>query len=417
MWVRLTNRTALACVLLAVGNAVYADTSIDFEQAIARTLESNPTLLAWGHQISAQHGRIQYAGTHPGVELGMELENAVGTGEYSGLDRAEATIRLAWVLERGKRERRVAAARAGLSLLESEADITRLDAAAETARLYLQSLAHQAQVELNDEAVTVAEQTVAIVQKRVQAGRASRADLARAEVDLVRIRLRREDLEHELGTSIRRLAAQWGETSPTYTSVRGDLGDLPKPDSFEALLARIDGNPAIRRFLSERRFRETELRRIEADAKPDWKVTVGVRHLQNTSDQALVAGITIPLGAGKRNEGRVAAARADLARSDADRAVTRINLETRLFALYEALEHSLHQATTLQDDILPRVEEVLTETQRAYELGRYSYLELRTARDDALQARTEVVAALIDAHRNVIDIEALTGATLSSPTR
>lgn len=424
MWVHLTNRVALGCLLLILGNTAVAESEsslasemMGFDRAIAKTLESNPALLAFGYQIEAQQGRILQSGMRPSAELGVMLENAVGTGQFSGIDGAEATISLAWSLERGKRQRRVDAARAGLSLLESEAELKRLDAAAETARIFLMTLARQAEVDLADEAVDLAEKTVAVVRKRVQAGRTAKADLARAEVDLSRMQLEREDLEHELLTSIRGLAAQWGETRPAFTSVRGNLADLPQPDSFAELLARVEKNPGLRRFLSERRLREAELRRIEADAKPDWRLTAGVRQMQLTDDQALVAGITIPLGAKKRNQGNTAAARADLARSDADRAAARIQVETRLFALYEELKHSLHRATTLHDDILPRVENVLSETQRAYEIGRYSYFELRVAQDDALQARTEVTVALIDAHRNILEIEALTGATLSSPTR
>jgi cobalt-zinc-cadmium efflux system outer membrane protein len=423
MWVKLTNHVALGCLLLALCNATVAqsqstaEVTIDFDKAIAKTLESNPALLAFGYQIEAQQGRLMQSGIRPGVELGVVLENAVGTGDFSGVSGAEATITLAWSLERGKRERRVDAARAGLSLLESEAELRRLEAAAETARIFLMTLANQSQVELADEAVDLAEKTVAVVRKRVQAGRTAKADLARAEVDLARMQLEREDLEHKLLTSIRSLAAQWGETRPGFTSVRGNLADLPEPDGFAELLARVEQSPNLRRFLSERRLREAELRRIEADAKPDWRFTAGVRQIQLSDDQALVAGITIPLGAKKRNQGNTAAARADLARSDADRAATRIQIETRLFALYEELKHSLHRAIALRDDILPRVESALSETQRAYEMGRYSYFELRAAQRDALQARTQVTVALIDAHRNVLEIEALTGAALSSPTR
>ncbi|MGK0172885.1 MAG: cobalt-zinc-cadmium efflux system outer membrane protein [Gammaproteobacteria bacterium] len=423
MWVKFTNRVALGCLLLALCNATVAQSpstaeeAIDFDKAIAKTLESNPALLAFGYQIEAQQGRLMQSGIRPGVELGVMLENAAGTGDFSGVSGAEATISLAWSLERGKRERRVDAARAGLSLLESEAELRRLEAAADTARMFLMTLANQAEVDLSDEAVDLAEKTVAVVRKRVQAGRTAKADLARAEVDLSRMQLEREDLEHELLTSIRSLAAQWGETRPAFTGVRGNLADLPEPDSFAELVARVEQSPNLRRFLSERRLREAELRRIEADAKPDWRLTAGVRQLQLSDDQALVAGITIPLGAKKRNHGNTAAARAEIARSDADRAATRIQIETRLFALYEELKHSLHRAITLRDDILPRVESALSETQRAYEMGRYSYFELRAAQDDALQARTEVTVALIDAHRNVLEIEALTGATLSPPTR
>lgn len=417
MWIHLAHRIALAAAVLVMTDVVVAEDTIDFEQAVAKTLESNPALVSLGYQIEAQSGRIQQAGTGPGVELGVLLENAVGTGDFSGVSSAEATISLAWSLERGKRERRVDAARAELSLLESEADLRRLEAAAETARMFLMTLANQADADLADEAVNLSEKTVAVVRQRVQAGRTAKADLARAEVDLLRLKLEREGLEHELQTSIRSLASQWGETRPTFTSVRGNLADLPEPDSFAELLARVDQSPNLQRFLSERRLREAELRRVEADAKPDWRLTAGVRQMQISDDQALVAGITIPLGAKKRNQGNLATARAELARTDADRAATRVQIETRLFALYEELKHSLHRAITLRDDILPRMESALAETQYAYELGRYSYFELRAAQDDTLRARTDVTVALVDAHRNILEIEALTGAALSSPTR
>lgn len=421
MWVLLTKRTLLACLFSILGTTAFAESnvaeSIDFNQAILRTLESNPELRAFGYALEAQKGRVTQASIRPGIELGIDIENAAGTGEFSAAGGAEATISLAWSLERGKRERRTETARAGLSVLRSEAELMRLEASANTARLYLSSLAHQAEVELSDEAVKLAQQTVSAVRRRVDAGRSTKADLARAEVTLSRMELQREDLAHELRTSIRQLAAQWGETNPDIKAVRGNFSELPTPDSFAELLARVDQNPDLRRYLSEKRLREAELRQAEANAKPDWRITAGVRHLQRSDDQAFVAGITIPLGAKKLNRGQVATARADLARSEAGRVAASVQIETRLFALYEGLEHSLHRAIALRDDILPRVELALAETQRAYELGRFSYFELRAAQNDALQARMEVTVALIDAHRNIIEIEALTGAALTSPTR
>ena len=130
MWVHLTNRIALGCLFLALSNTVLAEEAVDFDAAIARTLESNPGLVSFGYQVEAQQGLIRYSGMRPGVELGIDLENAVGTGAYSGVDAAEATISLAWSLERGKRQRRVDAAQASLSLLEADAELKRLDVAA-----------------------------------------------------------------------------------------------------------------------------------------------------------------------------------------------------------------------------------------------------------------------------------------------
>ncbi len=423
MWVRLTNRVALGCLLLAFSNATVAqststtDDTISFDIAIKKTLEKNPALLAFGYQIEVQRGRVLQSELRPNPELGIILENVAGTGPFSGVDGAEVTISLAWVLERGKRERRIDASRAGVSLLETEAEIKRLDAAAETARMYLQSLANQAQLSQTHEAVRLSAKTVLAVRKRVQAGRTPAADLARAEVELSRMRLEREDLEHELETSLRRLAAQWGDTQPTFTRVSGNMAELPTLDSFSSLLARIDENPSLARYMSEHRLREAELRLAQQGAKPNWRVTAGIRQLQQTDDQAFMAGIIIPLATRNRNQGRIAAARAALAMTDASRTATRVAIETQLFALYQELQHSLHRATTLRDEILPRVEKALAETERAYEMGRYSYFELRIAQADALRARTAVIIAIIDAHRNTIEIERLTGATLSSPAR
>lgn len=426
MWVPLTPRAVLACLLLTAGGTAMAQSdnapttqTVGFDEAIAKTLESNPELRAFGYTIEAQHGRILQANLRPPVAVDVEIENVLGTGDFSGTDLIQATVSLVWALERGKREHRVAASRAGLTLLESEAEVMRLDEAAETARRYLESLALQAGIELAAEAIAFSAETVDAVRQRVEAGRDTMADLARARVDLSRRRLEHEDLSHVHLTAIRRLAAQWGESPPAFTTVGGDIADLPAPDTFQELLARTDRNPQLRRLLSERRLREAELRRAESEARQDWRLLAGVRHarLGNDSDQSLVALFSIPFGGEKRNAGNVARARADLKRSDADRAATRVRVETELFALYEELQHSLHRATTLRDEVLPNVEIALVETQRAYRAGRYSYLELRIAQDEALLARQEFVEASIDAHRYAIDIESLTGTALSSPVR
>ena len=117
-----------------------------------------------------------------------------------------------------------------------------------------------------------------------------------------------------------------------------------------------------------------------------------------------------------RNQGRIAAARANMAKTDADQAAVRLQIQTQLYALYQELEHSLHRAEVLRQEILPRVEKALLDTQRAYDAGRYDYFELRVVQAEMLNGRTALVEASIDAHRNVLEIERLTGTTLSFST-
>ena len=422
MRVSLMCRIGAGCLLVLTGVGLPTEpvsasegASISLEEAIERTLARNPSLVAFGYQMEAQQGRVVQSMLRPNPELGVMVENVLGTGDHSSFNAAETTLSLGWILERGKRTHREAAARAGVSMLESEAEVRRLDVVAETARLLLDSIANQERLVRMGEAVVLAEQTVAAVAQRVQAGRAPDADLARAEAGLARTGLALEDLEHELLTANHRLAAQWGDTLPDFERVAGDIGQLPAAESFAALLSRIDKNPDLSRYLTQQRLREAELRQAQAEARPDWRVNTGIRRFEQSDDQAFVAGITIPLAMRDRNEGRIAEAHARLAMTEADKAATRLTIETQLFALHQGLQHSLHRTSVLRDEVLPRVEQALMDTQMAYASGRYGFLELQLVQAEVLEARTALVEASIDAHLHRIEIERLTGTAMQFP--
>ena len=416
MWISFSRAVNAWVVLLALAMGVRAETaslldvqSISLDDAIAKTLASNPELLAFGYQLEAAQGRVQQAGLAPNPELSVAVEDALGTGDFQGIESAETTISLAWVFERGVREYRVTAAQADASLFGIEAEILRVDIAAETARRYLTVLANYARAATVSEAVRLAEETVSAVQRRVEAGRTPQADLSRAEAELAFAKLAQEDTEHELIIARHRLAAQWGETKPEFTSVQGDPFALPDAEPFEGLRKQVEQNPELARYLSKERLAEAELRLAQAQRKPAWQARIGVRRFNFTDDHALVVGITIPLAVRNRNEGRIAESRALIAQTRAGAAAARVRIETTLFVLYEALQHSLHRANALRREVVPRLEAALVETRAAYELGRYSYLEWHAVQTELIEARHELIEASIEAHRNVIEIERLTG--------
>lgn len=423
MWELLTRQICVCLFLVLFSAIVRAESSlvgdgqtIGLYEAVARTLARNPELVAFGYQLQAQDGRVLQAGLAPNPELILTVENVLGTGEFSGTDAAETTLSIAWILERGVRQRRLDTARAGVSLLEVEADIIRLDAAAETARWFFSCLSNQARMVNAMEAVQLAHETVNAVRKRVTAGKSPQAELARAQAELARMELKREDIEHESVSANRRLAAQWGETEPRFTRVNGDLLTLPNPESFTTLKTRVDQNPELARFLSKKRVDEAELSLAKTQRKPSWRVSAGVRRFEFSDDEALVANITLPLALRNRNQGRIAEAQANLAQTNADATAARIRNETLLFVIYQELQHSLHRVRTFRDDVIPRFEQALTDTRSAYELGRYSYFEWRTVQEDLLEARSALLEASVDAHQKAIEIERLTGVRIAQPT-
>ncbi len=416
MWIPLSRAVSTWAVLLTLATGVRAETvslldvqPISLDDAIAKTLASNPELLAFGYQLEAAQGRVQQAGLAPNPELAVSVQDVLGTGDFQGIDSAETTISLAWVFERGVREYRVTAAQASASLFGTEAEILRVDIAAETARRFLTVLANYARAATASEAARLAEETVSAVRRRVEAGRTPQADLARAEAELAFAKLAQEDIEHELVIARHRLAAQWGETKPKFTFLRGDPFVLPGAIPLESLRKQVEQNPEMARYLSKERLAEAELRLAEAQRKPAWEAHVGVRRFDFTDDHALVTGITIPLAVRNRNQGRISEAHAFIEQTRAGAAAARVRIETTLFVLYEALQHSMHRANVLRSEIIPRLESALVETRAAYELGRYSYLEWRVVQAELIEARRELIEASIDAHRHVIEIERLTG--------
>lgn len=408
-----------ACMLLLLSNSAAASdpptqlASISLEDSIARTLADNPELRAFGYQLTIDRSLVQQAGLPPNPDLLVTVEGALGTGDHTGFESAETTVSLGWVFERTLRESRVGTAMASESLTAADIEILRVEAAAETASRFLDLLAYQARAVTAKDAVELAEQTVEAVQRRVDANRAAEADLARAKAALAFAELDQEDIRHELSTARHRLAAQWGSTQPDFLEAQGSPYQLPTTLPRSQLKLQAEQNPMMRRYLSKQRLDEAQIRLAEAQRKPGWRGVLGLRRFESTDDVALVTGFTIPLAMRNKNQGNIAAAQAAAEQTFAQAEATRVEIETTLYVLDEALQQSLHVARTLRDQVIPLINSALTETRAAYESGRYSYFDWQSVQAELIGARNALTEASIEAHRNVIEIERLTGTRLA----
>ncbi len=389
--------------------------NINLPQAISKTFTHNPALKAFSYEVKAQQGRELQAGMSASPEFNIAVEDALGSGAFKSADSAQFTLNIGWVLEGEIRQSYIDEARAGALSLSTETNIKRLDAAAETARLYLICLAQQARLINADKTWKLANETVIAVNKRVTAGKTPDAELERARAELARRNLDREKITYQLSSAIRLLAAQWGETDPEFTKVEGDIFNTPQALSFETLKNRLEQSPDFLRLMSDKRLKKTRLKLAQSQSNPEWKVNLGVRHFERTNDQALVADISIPFGERSRNSGRIRTAQENLSQTQALQDELRVRIETTLFILSQELQHSLHRVETYREKIIPRLETALSQTRRAYDLGRYSYLEWRSVQAELLNARTSLIEDSIAAHLKVIEIERLTGVSMIKP--
>lgn len=411
---------ARVCLSLLIGISSYSLAQeslqappLDLQDAIVRSLHSNPDLKAFAYELEAQLGRVRQAGARRNPEVNLLVENALGTGVRSGINSAETTLSMGFLIEHDARQRRIDAARASSQLLEVETTVRRLDVAAEATRRYLAILDAQAQIDELDRAVQLGEQTLAAVQARVRSAKAPQAEEARAYAQLAQLRVLREEFDHGLAIARQRMAALWGERNPDFGAAQGSLLTLPTLQAYEVFVERLERNPTFEQLLSERRLREAEVRVAESRRRSPWEVTAGVRRFEDQNDHALVLGFNVPLPNRNLAEGAVATARAQAAQIDARHAALRAQLDSELFALYQQLRHSYEVVQLLRDDVLPRMEVAVEQSRYAYERGRYGYIEWVAAQRELLDQRRALLEASTDAHRVRIEIERLTGAALS----
>src|SRR5262245_40610840 len=298
MWTASTRFiSACLCFSILAALPVWAQPQsvVTLPEALERTLERNPTLIAHGYGKQGVEGQVEQSRLRPNPDMHVTVQDVLGSGVYHAVDSAETTVSLEWVLERGVRERLIEAAESNVAAYQADVEVHRLDAAAETAHHFVECLLLQARLVTRAEGVRLAQQTVEAVRRRVNATSAPEAELARAEAELARTEILQEDVEHELLSAYRELSAQWGATVPDFATVGGEIAPPPELEPYEEIVARVDRNPELLQFVSQQRLDEAELRLEQARSRPSWHVSGGVRRYEATDDQALVAGLTVPL--------------------------------------------------------------------------------------------------------------------------
>jgi outer membrane protein, heavy metal efflux system len=386
---------------------------LSLRQAVALALQHNPQLRSFAYELRAQDARVAAAGLKPPIELGFQLEDFAGSGDLGRFESAQVTLSLSQVIELGgKRELRVNSAQAARDALDVAQQSRQLDVVAEVGRRFIHVAADQEQLRMTRLATQLARDTLAATEQRVNAAKAPVVELRRARIALTRAEVEEEHAEHELLTSRRQLAAMWGDTGVRFASAQADLYRLPEPGSFDALLRASEQNPDLLRFASETRIRDAELRLAESRIRGDVSLSAGIRHLQDGRDQALVAGLSLPLFAHSRAQAEIAEAQALRAQVEANRDDHRLRLQAQLFELYQELRHAITEAEALRTSVVPEMEAALQDTRYAFERGRYSYLEWVDAQRELVEVRHALIQSARNAHVYRVEIERLTGAPL-----
>lgn len=384
-------------------------------QALALALMQNPGLKGVSYEIRAREAAALQASLLPNPELTVEMENFGGSGEVRGFGATESTLQLSQFIElSGKRKKRSEVAALGSDAAALKYQEKRLGLFTAVVKDFVEVLTAQRRVALKEELLQVSEQFLHSIQKRVEAGKVSPAEISRARVAHSTVQIELEQAQQELASARQRLAANWGSTRPQFQKVTGELEKIPALPPQEKLQTLLANHPGLARWKTMLRQQEVRLSLEKSLRVPDPTLSGGVRYLGETDDRALVFGLSLPIPLFNRNQGGIPEAEYRLRQAEQYRQVFELNLRTRFSEIYHRLSAFSREIHTLKSSSLPEAQNAYQVIYRGYLMGKFSFLDLLDARRTLFRIRSRYLNALQGYHTGVAELEQLIGQSLKS---
>jgi len=417
MWMRLAALAAIAFVPCVYAQGTTPAAPLTLDDAIARVAQYHPDLRLAQAQRPVWEARRDAAGLSPPVTVGVELENALGTGDTRGFDAAEVTVTLAGVLERGgKLDARRAVAQANLDSLAPQRETARLDLMAEVARRYLAVTDARQQLRIAETDIEQRRRAVAAARLRLQAGASPESVLMTAQAMLAQAELDRDRARQVDQSARAALSALWRQREPGFDVVTGDPMQLPVLQDFTVLADELQRTPELAVLAGERRIREAQVQLARTQARPDVSWQVGVRNSRDTRDTSLVAGFSVPLGSVRRADPEIRAAEAELALNSVERDARALQLYATLAEAHGRYLTSRLEVTRMERDVLPQLKRAENAAEKAWRAGAISYMEWAQLQAMRIEARQRQLEAAIAAQTALIEIQRLTGQSMVAAT-
>jgi cobalt-zinc-cadmium efflux system outer membrane protein len=381
---------------------------VDLNQALSLSLLHNPELEAFSLDVRASEARLLQASVFSNPELELELEEYDRGG--LGFDSAETSISLGQLFELGgKRRLRKQMAEAEGNLAGWDYERVRLEVFAETARRFIAAEAAQRRLELAESAVALGEEMSRAVEARVKAGKEPPLQEKKAAGELELSRLTVVDAQNDVKAAQSGLVSMWGVSQVSFQLLEGDLDKIHSSvPSLQVVRSHVQQNPELARLDAERRLREIALAAEKAARIPDLEAFVGYQQSEENNTDSIKFGIAVPLPVFDRNQGGIAAAGNELARSGSERRSIHASLAVEADATHARLRAALSKVTALRRKILPTMNAAFSAAQEGYRQGKFGYMDVLDAQRSLIHAEQSLLDALTEYHTAVIELESVT---------
>jgi cobalt-zinc-cadmium efflux system outer membrane protein len=395
----------------------YTDPSagVSLEQAITRALEREPSLRAARAQIAVAEGLRVQASLRPNLSVSFEHRE-----EPAGTDN-QTTFAIEWPLDLFRRTERVAVADREVATAQlAVADRERLLAAEVRAR-YGAVLTAIRELRILDELVGLTRQQHELLRSRVDEGASPPI-----ERDLLDVELRRLDAERLLQAgrteaALFELKPMLGMTADSLLTVRNTLEgvvqgetSLPPPQPSNAATV-VDQRSDVREAQSRVDVAEAKIGRAEADGRFDvrlignyMRMDAGFPQQAFAPDGSLTrirglfhyvsvgAMMTVPIL--NRNQGTVAAARAERDGATAAHEAARLEAEAEIAAARSRDARAREAVRLYSGGTQGLARQNLAVVAQSHELGRVTVFDVLAEQRRYLEIERAYTSALRDAY-------------------
>ena len=300
----------------------------------------------------------------------------------------------------GQRGYRLAAAEALRAAHAAELDALRREVRATVAQQFYRVLALQQRADIEAPALDLFEQTESAMAKRKAAGEDTKLDANIATVEAERARSQLDAVREQLIEARAELAATLQLPTERTADVIGRLAqglDKPLP-SVDQLLADLPTQPRLRAFAAQEDSARARLDLARANRIPDVTLGLGVGREGSTEarERLTKLSVSVPLPLFTRNATGVGQARSDLDQAQIERQAGLRDSEARIRALIARLQSLQHRVQRLQDVVAPTLADNEALSRKSQRAGQIGLLELIVVSRQTLDARRDLVDALLD---------------------
>src|SRR5467141_1193055 len=383
---------------------------VTLEQAQKIASESNPTLRQAEAEIRATKARQQQAGLYRNPTVGYTGDEIRGGSVGGG---KQGIFVQQTIVTGGKLglSRDIFGKEVKLAELEAEEQRIRVQSAVKIA--FLRVLAAQELLDARRDMAKIAQDVAETERRLMNTGQADESEVLEAEVEAQRMRMSARMQENTLREEWRSLAAVIGQPDLPLTTVAGDLEKgWPEVNEEEAVETIAKESPAVRiADVAEARV-QSILGRARREAIPDLQVRAGMEYNHELLGSVPfakgwegIAEVALQIPLFNRNQGNVAAARADSERAGQEKKRISLTLRERAASAVDQYANARLMATEYRDEILPRAKKAYGLMADKYGQMLASYPRVLDAQRKLYELQIEYIAALESVWTNGIALQ------------